>query len=118
MTQERLLINNLYKDVLRNCYLKISDETTAIGQNLENEEKMSQSILKIIKHYKQPSPKDLPGATFTDPYPIPDVRQSLGFASSLVFSEMALHGVNNYRIPYIRADIGKMKVCCKFKTPF
>ena len=72
---------------------------------------MSQYILKVIEHYKKPNPDDLPGATFTDPYPIPDVRQSLGFASSLVFSEMALHGVNKFRIPYIRGDIGKMEVC-------
>ncbi|CAH0722883.1 unnamed protein product, partial [Brenthis ino] len=70
---------------------------------------MSEYILKVIEHYKQPNPEGLPGVKFPDPYYIPDIRQPLGFATSLVFSETKLYGVNKFRMPYIIADLGKMQ---------
>lgn len=81
---------------------------------MEEEVKMSEYILKVLEHYKQPNPEGWPGAKLPDPLVVPDSSQFLAFGTNLDFINTTLHGVNKFRIIYINADIEKMEVISNF----
>ncbi|CAH2099578.1 unnamed protein product [Euphydryas editha] len=86
------------------------DITTTTETPMKEEEvKMSEYILKVIEHYKQPDPEGWPGAKLPDPFLIPDSNQFLAFGTNLDFKNTTLHGVNKFRIVYINTDIGKVE---------
>ncbi|XP_049887820.1 uncharacterized protein LOC126382116 [Pectinophora gossypiella] len=75
----------------------------------EGEKKLSDQLLLILEHFKQPEPVGIPGADIPDPYSVPDMKQSLSFAT-LYFKNTAVYGISKFRIIYINAEIGAMEV--------
>ncbi|KAJ8733816.1 hypothetical protein PYW07_014367 [Mythimna separata] len=75
----------------------------------DGEKKLSDNFLKIMKHFQQPDPVGLPGADIPDPFPVPDMKQSLHMAT-LNLKNTAVHGISKFRILYVNAEIGSMEV--------
>lgn len=71
---------------------------------------MSENILEILEHFKQPDPVGLPGAKIPDPYPVPDMKQTLSFGTVLYFKDSAVYGISKFRIVYINVEVGAMEV--------
>lgn len=84
-------------------------ETTP-GRLTDEEQKLSDYILKVLAHFKQPNPEGLPGLDIPDPYILPDMSQSVGFAAGLTFSETALHGISKFRVLHINTEVEDMEV--------
>ncbi|XP_039745544.1 uncharacterized protein LOC120623549 [Pararge aegeria] len=84
-------------------------ETTTSAKLAEGEQKLSESILKALDHFKQPNPEGLPGLDIQDPYLIPDMKQSVGFGASLTFTETNLYGISKFRVLYIKTEIEDME---------
>ncbi|XP_023933795.2 uncharacterized protein LOC112042850 [Bicyclus anynana] len=84
--------------------------TTALPSDLaKGEEKMSEYILQILEHFKQPNPVGIPGAKVPDPYSVPDMKQSVSIGT-LYFKNTAVYGISKFRILYVNAEIGAMEV--------
>ncbi|KPJ17763.1 hypothetical protein RR48_06569 [Papilio machaon] len=83
--------------------------TTTDSKLVEGEKKMSDQILIILEHFKQPNPVGIPGAEVPDPYPVPDMKQSLSLGT-LYFKNTAVYGISKFRILYVNAEIGAMEV--------
>lgn len=75
------------------------------------EKKMSERVLEIINHYKQPDPMGLPGAPIPDPMELPDMKQAFSLGT-MNFKNQKLYGLKNFRIHHVVADINAMKVEC------
>lgn len=75
----------------------------------QGETKMSESILAILEHFKQPDPVGLPGAEIPEPYPVPDMKQTLSFAT-LYFKNTAVYGISKFKILHINAEMSSMEV--------
>ncbi|XP_013148425.1 PREDICTED: uncharacterized protein LOC106111003 [Papilio polytes] len=84
-------------------------EVTTDSKLAEGEKKMSDQILVILEHFKQPNPVGIPGADVPDPYPVPDMKQSLSLGT-LYFKNTAVYGISNFKILYVNAEIGAMEV--------
>ncbi|KAL4705649.1 hypothetical protein ACJJTC_011211 [Scirpophaga incertulas] len=82
-----------------------SDEVLATG-----EKKLSGNILDILEHFKQPNPVGLPGANVPEPFPVPDMKQTVTFGTTVYFKNTAVYGISKFRIVYINAEIGAMEV--------
>ncbi|KPI93554.1 hypothetical protein RR46_10814 [Papilio xuthus] len=85
------------------------ENTTTDSKLVEGEKKMSDQILVILEHFKQPNPVGIPGAEVPDPYPVPDMKQSLSLGT-LYFKNTAVYGISKFRILYVNAEIGAMEV--------
>ncbi|XP_075981455.1 uncharacterized protein LOC142980058 [Anticarsia gemmatalis] len=83
-----------------------SSETEKLA---EGEKRLSENVLAILEHFKQPDPVGLPGAEIPEPYPVPDMKQSLSFGT-LYFKNTAVYGISKFRILYVNAEIGSMEV--------
>lgn len=70
---------------------------------------MSERILEILEHYKQPDPVGLPGSPIPDPMSVPDMRKSFS-VGTMNCKNQSLHGLKNFRIQHILVDINAMKV--------
>lgn len=105
----------LHKLVFLSIFLAVSaqddteEDTSDTVKLAEGEQKLSENILAMIEHFKQPDPVGLPGAEIPDPYPVPDMKQSLSFGT-LNFKNTAVHGISKFRILYVDAEIGAMEV--------
>lgn len=77
----------------------------------DGEKKLSENILDVLEHFKQPDPIGVPGASIPDPYGVPDMKQTLTFGTTLNFKNTAVYGISKFRIKYINAEIGAMEVC-------
>ncbi|CAH0722882.1 unnamed protein product, partial [Brenthis ino] len=83
--------------------------STTQSKLAKGEEKMSEYILKVLEHFKQPNPVGIPGANVPDPYNVPDMKQSISLGT-LYFKNTAVYGISKFRILYINAEIGAMEV--------
>ncbi|XP_045761215.1 uncharacterized protein LOC123864652 [Maniola jurtina] len=84
--------------------------TTASPNDLaKGEEKMSEYILQILEHFKQPNPVGIPGAKVPDPLRVPDMKQSVSIGT-LYFKNTDVYGISKFRILYVNAEIGAMEV--------
>lgn len=97
-------------------YCTFSDEseeeeevTTVSAKLAEGEKKLSEKLLVILDHFKQPDPVGLPGADIPDPCPVPDMRQSLSIGT-LNLKNTVVYGISKLRILYVNANIGAMEV--------
>ncbi|XP_023024655.2 uncharacterized protein [Leptinotarsa decemlineata] len=75
----------------------------------QSEKKLSETVLKILEHYKQPDPIGLPGAPIPDPMDIPDMKQSFS-VGRMNFKNVKLYGLKKFRIDNVVVDITQMKV--------
>ncbi|XP_026726410.1 uncharacterized protein LOC113507009 [Trichoplusia ni] len=85
------------------------EDTSDDAKLAEGEKKLSDNVLKMLEHFKQPDPVGLPGAEIPEPYPVPDMKQSLQFGT-LYFKNTAVYGISKFRILYVKAEIGAMEV--------
>ncbi|CAK1600167.1 unnamed protein product [Parnassius mnemosyne] len=84
-------------------------QTSTESRLAEGEKKMSEQILEILEHFKKPNPVGIPGAEVPEPYPVPDMKQSLSLGT-LYFKNTAVYGISKFRILYVNAEIGAMAV--------
>lgn len=70
---------------------------------------MSEYILKVLEHFKQPNPVGLPGAKVPDPHKVPDMKHSVSIGT-LYFKNTSVYGISKFRILNINAEIGAMEV--------
>ncbi|XP_061382773.1 uncharacterized protein LOC116769931 [Danaus plexippus] len=108
-----LLLITIVKSQDENDYFESTDsdeffETTTMSQLKDGEQKMSEYILKVIEHYKQPNPEGLPGVG-SQPYSVPDSRKSVGLFSSIDFIDTEVYGINKFRVIYVNLDIENME---------
>ncbi|CAH2262290.1 uncharacterized protein LOC120637774 [Pararge aegeria] len=87
----------------------VTTTTEFPGDLARGEEKMSEYILQILEHFKQPNPIGIPGAKVPDPYSVPDMKQSVSIGT-LYFKNTAVYGISKFRILYVNAEIGAMEV--------
>ncbi|CAG9825613.1 unnamed protein product [Phaedon cochleariae] len=81
-----------------------------VNDGLEKEEKkLSETIMKILEHYKQPDPVGFPGVPIPDPMDIPDLKHSFS-VGRMNFKKVKLYGLKKFRIEHIEADIPNMKL--------
>ncbi|KAJ8918627.1 hypothetical protein NQ315_013133 [Exocentrus adspersus] len=73
------------------------------------EKKISDTILAMLEHFKQPDPVGLPGAPIPDPMDIPEMKHSFS-VGRMTFFNVKLYGLKKFRIDHINADISAMKV--------
>jgi hypothetical protein len=66
---------------------------------LLGEQKLSDQVRSILNHYKQEDPVGLPGASISDPMPIPNMKQSFALAK-MQFSSAHVHGLSRFRIQH------------------
>lgn len=85
------------------------DTSDAVEKLADGEKKLSENIVQMLEHFKQEDPVGLPGADIPDPYPVPDMKQSLQLGT-LYFKNTAVHGISKFRILYVNAEIGAMEV--------
>lgn len=76
---------------------------------------MSENILAILEHFKQPDPVGLPGADIPEPYPVPDMKQTISSFTTVYFKNTAVYGISKFRILYVNAEIGAMEVRKSFR---
>lgn len=83
----------------------------AILQNMTQnaEKRLSDQVLQILDHYKQPDPVGLPGAPIPDPMDIPDMKQSFS-VGRMEFKKVKLYGLSKFRLDHVVADIKALKV--------
>ncbi|XP_072388618.1 uncharacterized protein [Diabrotica undecimpunctata] len=79
------------------------------NQTLTSEKKLSETLLEVLNHYKQPDPLGIPGAPIPDPMPLPDMTKSFS-VGRMFFKNMKLHGLKKFRIQHLMVDVTKMKL--------
>lgn len=83
-----------------------ADESQTLA---EGEKKLSDQLLIVLEHFKQPDPVGLPGADIPDPYKVPDMKHSFLF-TTMDFKGMSVHGIRKFRIVHIDVEIAAMEV--------
>ncbi|XP_075978601.1 uncharacterized protein LOC142978160 [Anticarsia gemmatalis] len=96
--------------VVLNVNCQDEGDTESESEQLEEgEHKLSENILMMLEHFKEPNPVGLPGAEIPDPYPIPPMKHSTSLAT-MHFENTAVYGISKFRILYVNAEIKKMEV--------
>lgn len=73
------------------------------------ESHLTAQLLAIIEHYKQPDPVGLPGAPIPDPFPVPNVKNSVGMGTLTMKNTLA-YGMSRFRLKTIHSDMNAMQV--------
>ena len=73
------------------------------------ENRLAAQLFAVLEHYKQPDPVGLPNVPIPDPMKVPDMVKSLGMAT-LRMKNVQAHGLSQFRIKYLNADLKEMKV--------
>lgn len=81
----------------------------------EGEKKLSENILVILDHFKQPDPVGVPGADIPDPFAVPDIKKTLSLGT-LVMTKTVVYGMSKLRIQHIDAEVGAMQVLFSLST--
>lgn len=96
------------------------------GENIDSQEDYSQSnvdehnvqvtenrlaaqLYAVLDHYKQPDPVGLPNVPIPDPMTVPDMTKNIGMAT-LKMKNVQAHGLSQFRIKYLNANLREMKV--------
>lgn len=75
------------------------------------EGQLSAQIFALVEHYKQKDPLGIPNAPIPDPFPVPDMKQSIGMGTLSMRNTLA-HGFSKFRIKSINVDVNSMIVSC------
>lgn len=73
------------------------------------ENRLAAQLFAVIEHYKQPDPVGLPNVPIPDPMTVPDMVKNIGMAT-LKMKNVQAHGLSQFRIQYLNADLNEMKV--------
>lgn len=74
-----------------------------------SEKRLSDNVLQILEHYKQPDPVGLPGAPIPDPMDIPRLKNRFSIGTIEMFNSK-MYGLSKFRMKHIFVDINAMKV--------
>ncbi|KAJ8952820.1 hypothetical protein NQ318_008141 [Aromia moschata] len=85
----------------------VTEMSPAIAQ--QTEKKLSETVMAMLEHFKQPDPIGLPGVPVPDPMDIPNMKHSFS-VGRMQFFNVKLYGLKQFRIHHINADISAMKV--------
>ncbi|XP_055839404.1 uncharacterized protein LOC129907309 [Episyrphus balteatus] len=87
-----------------------SPQSTVDEHNVQvTENRLAAQLFAVLEHYKQPDPVGLPNVPIPDPMKVPDMVKSLGMAT-LRMKNVQAHGLSQFRIKYLNADLKEMKV--------
>ncbi|KAJ8734999.1 hypothetical protein PYW08_014249 [Mythimna loreyi] len=86
-----------------------SDEEDTTERLAEGEKKLSDNIMLMLNHFKQPDPVGLPGDVIPDPCPVADMKQSLSLGT-LRLTNTKVYGLSKLRILYVNAQVEELKV--------
>lgn len=84
----------------------ISTESEKLAQG---EKKLSDNILMMLEHFRQPDPVGLPGDVIPDPCPVADMKQSLQLGT-LYLTNTKVHGLSKLRILHVNAEVEDLVV--------
>ncbi|ERL89853.1 uncharacterized protein LOC109536136 [Dendroctonus ponderosae] len=75
----------------------------------DGEQKLSETLLAIVEHYKQRDPVGVPGAPIPDPLPIPPMNHSFS-VGKMNFRDMQLYGLKKFRIEHVTLDVAALRL--------
>lgn len=73
------------------------------------ESAVTQQIYGLLEHYKQTDPVGLPGAPVPDPFPVDDVKRSIGMGT-LTMKNTKAYGFSKFRIKSVKLDLNGLMV--------
>lgn len=73
------------------------------------ESALTAQIYSLLEHYKQPDPVGLPGAPVPDPFPVDDVKRSIGMGT-LTMKNTKAYGFSKFRIKSVKLDLNELMV--------
>ncbi|KAF6216224.1 hypothetical protein GE061_000564 [Apolygus lucorum] len=82
--------------------------------NTTDQGSISDHIIEIMEHFKQPDPVGIPGAPILDPMPIPDLRHSKT-TWTLVMKNSTVRGLSQFKIEDIYSDMAIMQISLALK---
>lgn len=68
------------------------------------ESALTKQIYDLLEHYKQADPVGLPGASVPDPFPVDDVKRSIGMGT-LAMKNTKAYGFSKFRIKSVKLDL-------------
>lgn len=75
----------------------------------QDEQKLSETLLAIVEHYKQQDPVGVPGVPIPDPLPVPPMNHSFS-VGKMSFRDMQLYGLKKFRIEHVTVDVATMRM--------
>lgn len=73
------------------------------------ESALTAQIFALLEHYKHPDPVGLPGAPVPDPFPVDDVKRSIGMGT-LTMKNTKAYGFSKFRIKSVKLDLNELMV--------
>lgn len=73
------------------------------------ESALTAQIFALLEHYKNPDPVGLPGAPVPDPFPVDDVKRSIGMGT-LTMKNTKAYGFSKFRIKSVKLDLNELMV--------
>lgn len=70
---------------------------------------LSEEIFKLLEHYKQSDPVGLPMKSVPDPFPVDDVKRSIGMGT-LTMKNTQAYGFSKFRIKSVKIDMNALMV--------
>lgn len=70
---------------------------------------ISEHVIEIMEHWKQPDPVGIPGAPIPDPMPIPDLRYAKAL-NTLVMKNSTVTGLSKFKVDQLYSDMAIMQV--------
>lgn len=107
-----LFILGISRQLVVSAEEKQNDDTSSTVDELNKkvaENRLSTQIFAILDHYKQDDPVGLPGAPIPDPFPVPDVKKSIGMGT-LNMKKTLAHGMSKFRLKTIKIDMNALTV--------
>lgn len=80
-----------------------------VGDKAAVENALTAQIYGLLEHYQQVDPVGIPGAPVPDPFPVPDVKKSIGMGT-LSMKNTKAYGFSKFRIKSVKLDLNALKV--------
>ncbi|KAL9925343.1 uncharacterized protein ACN2A1_012525 [Glossina fuscipes fuscipes] len=102
-------VNVLGQDVVEEPF-DLEIESNAIDDHNAkvSENRLAAQLFAVLEHYKQEDPVGIPGFPISDPFEMPNVKQSLGMAN-LNMMKIKAYGLSSFRLTSIKVDLKAMK---------
>lgn len=104
------LIGNWVTNLLISSRFIFTEKFGADPHNKQvGESQLANQIVALLEHYKQKDPLGIPGAPIPDPFPVPDMKKSVGMGT-LTMKKTLAYGFSKFRIKSINFDVNKLLV--------
>uniref|UniRef100_A0A1A9WXK6 Uncharacterized protein n=1 Tax=Glossina brevipalpis TaxID=37001 RepID=A0A1A9WXK6_9MUSC len=104
------LIGNVFgQDIVEEPFdLEIESNSIDDHNAKVSENRLAAQLFAVLEHYKQKDPVGIPGFPISDPFEMPNVKQSLGMAN-LNMMKIKAFGLSKFRLTSVKADLKAMK---------